>query len=273
MTATAGDGSAVVSWTAPADGGSAITGYTVTPSSARPRNRADRHGHPAGHQHHGHRPDQRHRLHVQGHCDQRRRHRPASAASGPVTPAAGGCAVCTIWPPSATPAKPSTTETARVEVGVKFTADVNGQVTGIRFYKGTGNTGTHVGNLWTLSGTRLATVTFTDETATGWQQALFSTPVPVTAGTVYVASYLVPNGRYAGNSGYFNADRCGQPAPARPEERSERRQRRLRLRDDEHVPDQLVQGCQLLGRRGLRQELVASCRLPAARTRRRGEEG
>ena len=31
VTATAGDGSAVVSWTAPADGGSGITGYTVTP--------------------------------------------------------------------------------------------------------------------------------------------------------------------------------------------------------------------------------------------------
>ena len=31
MTATAGDGSATVSWTAPADGGSPITSYTVTP--------------------------------------------------------------------------------------------------------------------------------------------------------------------------------------------------------------------------------------------------
>ena len=86
---------------------------------------------------------------------------------------------------------------------MKFTSDVNGQVTGIRFYKGTGNTGTHVGNLWTLSGTKLATVTFTNETATGWQEATFATPVPVTAGTTYVASYLAPNGRYAGDGGYF----------------------------------------------------------------------
>ena len=31
MSATAGDSSALVSWTAPADGGSAITSYTVTP--------------------------------------------------------------------------------------------------------------------------------------------------------------------------------------------------------------------------------------------------
>ena len=94
---------------------------------------------------------------------------------------------------------------------MKFTSDVSGQVTGIRFYKGTGNTGTHVGNLWTLSGTRLATVTFTNETATGWQQANFSTPVPITAGTVYVASYLAPNGRYAGDSGYFNSTGVDNP--------------------------------------------------------------
>ena len=31
MSATPGDGSATVSWTAPGDGGSAITSYTITP--------------------------------------------------------------------------------------------------------------------------------------------------------------------------------------------------------------------------------------------------
>ena len=37
-----------------------------------------------------------------------------------------------------------------VEVGVKFTSqDSNGWITGVRFYKGAGNTGTHIGNLWT----------------------------------------------------------------------------------------------------------------------------
>ncbi len=58
-----------------------------------------------------------------------------------------------------------------VELGVKFRADQDGFVTGIRFYKGSGNTGTHTGSLWSSSGTRLATVTFTGETGTGWQQA------------------------------------------------------------------------------------------------------
>jgi hypothetical protein len=90
-------------------------------------------------------------------------------------------------------------------VGVKFKADVKGSVTGIRFYKGAGNTGTHIGSLWTTSGTKLASATFAGETATGWQQVSFATPVPVTAGTVYVASYFAPVGRYASDSSYFNS--------------------------------------------------------------------
>jgi Domain of unknown function (DUF4082) len=94
-------------------------------------------------------------------------------------------------------------DTGSVEVGVKFKADVNGSITGIRFYKGTGNTGTHIGSLWTASGTKLATVTFGNETASGWQQALFSSPVAITAGTVYVASYLAPAGHYAADNSYF----------------------------------------------------------------------
>jgi Domain of unknown function (DUF4082) len=86
---------------------------------------------------------------------------------------------------------------------VKFKADANGSITGIRFYKGSGNTGTHIGNLWTTSGTKLASATFTNETASGWQQVTFATPVSVTAGTVYVASYYAPAGHYAADGGYF----------------------------------------------------------------------
>ena len=36
-----------------------------------------------------------------------------------------------------------------VELGVKFRSDVAGTISGIRFYKATANTGTHVGSLWT----------------------------------------------------------------------------------------------------------------------------
>lgn len=111
---------------------------------------------------------------------------------------------CTLWPSTATPATASTADSSAVELGVKFRASVAGYVTGIRFYKGSGNSGTHTGSLWNGAGTtRLATVTFTGETATGWQQATFGAPVPVTANTTYVASYYAPVGRYSNTNAYF----------------------------------------------------------------------
>ena len=100
----------------------------------------------------------------------------------------------------------SVNDPASVELGVKFRTDIPGFVTGIRFYKGDTNTGTHIGNLWTASGTRLATATFTGETASGWQQVSFSAPVPIQAGVTYIASYFAPNGHYAEtNSPEFSA--------------------------------------------------------------------
>ncbi|WP_313935965.1 DUF4082 domain-containing protein [Anabaena azotica] len=108
-----------------------------------------------------------------------------------------------IWNNSATPANLSDPDTSAVELGVKFRADVDGSITGIRFYKSIQNTGTHIGNLWSSSGQLLATATFTNETASGWQQVNFNTPVPITANSVYVASYHTNVGRYSTSVGYF----------------------------------------------------------------------
>src|SRR5262249_53679910 len=43
----------------------------------------------------------------------------------------------------------------------------------------------------------LASGTFSNETASGWQELDFSSPVAVTAGTTYVASYFTSTGHYA----------------------------------------------------------------------------
>jgi Domain of unknown function (DUF4082)/Bacterial Ig-like domain/Bacterial Ig domain len=127
-----------------------------------------------------------------------------SASTGPNCP-------CSAWVPSATPTSPSSSDTNAVELGVKFRTDLNGFITGVRFYKGTGNTGTHIGNLWTTSGQLLATATFSGESATGWQQVNFASPVAVTANTVYVASYFAPNGRYAGDNSFFASSGVSNP--------------------------------------------------------------
>ncbi|MGH8489959.1 MAG: N,N-dimethylformamidase beta subunit family domain-containing protein, partial [Gammaproteobacteria bacterium] len=117
----------------------------------------------------------------------------------------GNCTGSSVWPATAVPANPTDPDTTPVELGVKFRSDVNGFVCGIRFYKSSANTGTHVGKLWSSSGTLLGTATFAGETASGWQQADFGTPVAVTGNTVYVASYHAPNGRYAADTGFFAA--------------------------------------------------------------------
>ena len=65
-------------------------------------------------------------------------------------------------------------DSTSVELGMKFTADSSGTVTGVRFYKSAANTGTHTGSLWSATGTRLAQVTFTNESASGWQTATFA---------------------------------------------------------------------------------------------------
>jgi hypothetical protein len=119
-----------------------------------------------------------------------------TTASGPACP-------CSGWSPATVPALASSSDTNSVELGVRFRPSVSGWITGVRFYKGAANTGTHVGNLWTTGGARLATATFANETATGWQTVTFQSPVQVTAGTTYVASYFAPNGGYSINAGFF----------------------------------------------------------------------
>ncbi len=151
---------------------------------------------------------------------------PESAPSAPVTPT-GTCTACTIWPSTTTPVAVDAGDPSSVELGVKFKSDVNGSITGIRFYKSTGNTGTHVGNLWSASGTKLASVTFTGESASGWQQATFAASVAITAGTVYVARYFAPVGHYAGDGGYFAAGVDDPPLHAL-KDGDQWRQRRVR---------------------------------------------
>ncbi len=91
-----------------------------------------------------------------------------------------------------------------IEVGVKFRANKSGVIKGIRFFKGSNlNGGIHTGSLWSQSGTLLATATFVNETASGWQEVLFASPVAINLNTTYVASYFLPQGRYSKTENYF----------------------------------------------------------------------
>ena len=102
------------------------------------------------------------------------------------TPSAGRTVVVTapsyltLFSGSATPDIVNVTDASAVELGVRFQTSVAGTVSGIRFYKSSQDTGTHTGELWSSTGTLLATATFTNETASGWQSVTFSNPVALT---------------------------------------------------------------------------------------------
>ncbi|MBX9790388.1 MAG: DUF4082 domain-containing protein, partial [Pirellulales bacterium] len=125
----------------------------------------------------------------------------SSVAIGVAAPAPG--ASFRIFSGGGVPVILDTGAGAAVELGTRFYSDVNGLISGLRFYKSPGDTGPHTVSLWSSSGALLARATSTSETASGWQQVNFATPVAITAGTTYVASYRTTTGHFAMSLNYF----------------------------------------------------------------------
>lgn len=134
-----------------------------------------------------------------------------AAGNSSVSPAAAAHTFTTLSEPftlfsGMVPAVSADSDGRGVELGLQFYADTDGSVPGIRFYKGTTNRGTHTGTLWTAAGQKLASGTFSGETASGWQTMTFAEPVAIRANTTYVVSYFAPSGHYAINVRYFNGN-------------------------------------------------------------------
>ena len=107
-----------------------------------------------------------------------------------------------------TPSTTSASDSSTVNVAMRFQVASDGKIYGVRFYKGSGNDGVHVGFLWNYDTVSyLGGVRFDNETSSGWQEAVFSNPINVTAGTNYMISYIAPHGRYAVDSSYFTSDK------------------------------------------------------------------
>ncbi|HVY67582.1 MAG TPA: DUF4082 domain-containing protein, partial [Patescibacteria group bacterium] len=83
------------------------------------------------------------------------------------------------------------------ELGMRFQPAVNGQITAIRFWKSSKETGTHTGRIWNASGTQLASVVFSGETASGWQEQALATPLSVSANAEYTVSVNTGKTYYA----------------------------------------------------------------------------
>jgi hypothetical protein len=98
-----------------------------------------------------------------------------------------------LFQPNVTPVTTASGEGATWEQGTRFSSDRDGYVTDICFYKALGETGTHVGNIWSDTGSKLASAMFTNETSSGWQCKKLSAPFPISAGVKYRVTYNINN--------------------------------------------------------------------------------
>ena len=127
-----------------------------------------------------------------------RRHGPAPARSGTTTftgPQDGG-------------------HRARSKSGSSSAPTSSGFITGLRFYKTAGNTGTHVGHLWTAGGTELGPGHFhrrdrrpagsRSTSARRWR----STPIPPTSPPITRRTDTIPRSRVTSRSSASTARRC-----------------------------------------------------------------
>lgn len=126
---------------------------------------------------------------------------------------------------------------AGFELGMRFSSNVAGQITAIQYYKPSSEgAGTHTGRIWNGSTLALLTsVSFANETASGWQEQALSTPLSISANTIYIVSYNTishynwtanafpasngnlssasgPNGVFSGSAGSVPTSGSGQAA-------------------------------------------------------------
>jgi N,N-dimethylformamidase beta subunit-like protein/uncharacterized protein DUF4082/fibronectin type III domain protein/Big-like domain-containing protein len=192
VNASAKNASAQVSWTAPSNnGGSSITGYKITPYVGKsPQTATIVSASPTTANITGLANGTAYTFTVAA--------TNAIGTGAESTPSSAVTPFATIFE-LATPGQVDSGDSGAVELGVKFSSDTAGTINGIRFYKASTNTGTHVGSLWSSTGTLLAQASFSNESASGWQQVTFSSPVSIQANTTYVAGYFAPKGHYSDN--------------------------------------------------------------------------
>jgi len=122
-----------------------------------------------------------------------------------------------IWPAAPAPIPPTNEDVAGVNLGVKFQSSVAGFVKGVRFFSPDGvppTPGNFTGQLWTESGTLLATGTYTGVVLSSWNELLFTNPILIAAGTTYVASFHTASNKYVATVGGLTANVVNAPLTA-----------------------------------------------------------
>lgn len=120
----------------------------------------------------------------------------AATVIGSIAPASADAAVG-MFSDTMTPKVAAQPDHKAVELGITFTPDNTGEVTALQYYQGKEAHGVTDATLWSEDGDVLARTSFAPSESVGWRTIPLKTPVPLTAGHTYVASYNAPNGDYA----------------------------------------------------------------------------
>jgi rhamnogalacturonyl hydrolase YesR len=106
-----------------------------------------------------------------------------------------------LWTTSTVPANTTGNDSSSVELGLRFSSNVAGSVTGARIYCASNSSGTHTVHLWNSTGTSLGTATL--PACSGWTAVNFASSIAVTAGSTYTISYHTTE--YPWNTEFFTA--------------------------------------------------------------------
>jgi Domain of unknown function (DUF4082) len=106
---------------------------------------------------------------------------------------------------SISPAIPIDPDTKPVELGMKFSTDVSGKVTAIRFYRTVPIDSGYLIHLWYEQGNLLGNGVLIEgqQPTPGWQTIQLYPPVSTEAGKTYIASYYANGGQYPVNENFF----------------------------------------------------------------------
>ncbi|MDB4933371.1 MAG: hypothetical protein JWP87_343 [Labilithrix sp.] len=113
---------------------------------------------------------------------------------------------------NASPVSPTDSVMTSVELGVRFTVSVPGDIVAIRFYRAVSNADGYVVHLWGATGVLLAASVVPSDVGKpiGWREQAI-TPAAVVPAGVYVASYFTKNGNPA-----FTAHGLANPLTSGP---------------------------------------------------------
>jgi len=99
-------------------------------------------------------------------------------------------------------------DNASIELGMTFNSAVAGRITYIRFFKTVKtDASVYTVNLWTTTGTKLATKQVTLNGVNGWQRVRLDNPVTIQPGVNYVVSFQTTQGRYSEMNDFFSVAR------------------------------------------------------------------